>query len=330
MNLQSNHLPNIAKKSNVKIILRFILTWVLTASILVIIFSRIRFSDVLSLITQTDMTLLCLGILFSVVAHLLLSSARYRKAALVMGCRLSFFEAVIIRMGSNPIKGLLPFKMGELAIAAYMKKKHDMSYSKGLLSISFGYFFSFVALIVFYSMGGVFYSHDLPQRIVFAVIFLLMIFVILPLSIRKIPRLLIWGLKKSGKLPEESGDLTGGNDSGAISMIMFHSFGIEGFKLLIIFIILKSLHVNIPVETLLFFGSATIIAAYLPVTYWGLGVRETAVLILFSQYASADKLLAGSLLITFVDSILPVLLGLFFIKPFFDGLWEKKTDAGMI
>jgi glycosyltransferase 2 family protein len=307
-------------------ILRFVLTWIVTISILVIIFSMIPLADVFVLIKQTDIKFLCTGILFSVVAHLLLSSARYQKVVKVMGCRLSFFEAVIIRMGSNPIKGILPFKMGELAIPAYMKKKHNLSYTKGFLSISVGYFFSFIVLIIFYSLGGIFYLHSQLHRIFFAVAFLL-ILALIPLSIRQIPRLLAWCLKKFRKLPEESTSLIEQYDPGAINIIMLHSFGIEGFKLLIILMMLKSFSIDIPADALLFLGSTTIIAAYLPITYWGLGIRETAILFLFSDYAPPDKLLAASLLITFIDSVLPVLLGLFFVKPFLNSLWGSKKGG---
>jgi uncharacterized membrane protein YbhN (UPF0104 family) len=152
-----------------------------------------------------------------------------------------------------------------------------------------------------------------------------------PFSIRQIPGFLVWCLKRTGKLPEESISRIDKHDPGTIRIIMLHSVGIEGLKLLIILVILKSFGINIPVDALLFLGSTTIIAAYLPITYLGLGVRETAVLFLFSNYATPDKLLAGSLLITFVDSILPVLLGLFFVKPFLDNLWgDRKTGADIL
>ncbi len=327
MSPQNHNQLNYAKISNYKVILRFALTWLTTIAIFVIIFSRIKFVDVIALIKQTDIKLLCTGILFSVFAHLLLSSMRYQKVVEVMGCRLSFIEAVIIRMGCNPIKGILPFRMGELAIAAYMKKKHNLSYTKGFVSISLGYIFSFIILIIFYAFGGILYLRSLPQRIIFALLFLLILLLVAPLSFRYIPRLVVWFLKKFQKLPEESKSLIENYDFKTIKIILFHSFGIEGFKLLIILILFKSLNINISANALFLFGSATIIAAYIPITYWGLGIRESAVLFLFSGYATPDKLLAGSLLITFADSIFPVLLGLFFVKPFLNSLWGSEKEG---
>lgn len=323
MNTKNHKLWNYTKTSRCKVMLRFVLTWLLTIAIFVILFSKISIADVIAVIKQTDIKLLFAGVLFSILAHVVLSSARYQKVVKAMGCRISFFEAVTIRMGCNPIKGILPFKMGELTILAYMKNKHNLSYSIGFISLLPGYFFSFIALILFCSSGGFVYFHNQPQRIIFAVIFLLTLLFVITVSLRKIPRLITTSLKKWRTLPDELKSLMEKNDPRVVKIIFFHSLGIEGFKLLIIFIILKSLCIDIPIDTILFFGSSTIIAAYLPITYWGMGIRESAILFLFSGYATPDKLLAGSLLITFIDGVLPVLLGLFFLKPFLNSLWGK-------
>jgi glycosyltransferase 2 family protein len=320
MNPKNHNQLSYSKISNYKVTLRFVLTWLVTIAIFVILFSRIKLVEVIVLLKQTDIRLLCTGILFSLFAHVFFSSARYQEVVKAIGFRISFFEAVIIRMGCNPIKGILPFKMGELAIVAYMKKMHNLSYPQGFGSIMFGYIFSFIILILFYSFGGIFYFQNQPQRIFFAVVFLLILLLITPLSLRQIPRLLAGCLKKYQKLPEELTSLIEKYDPKTIRILLLHSFGIEGSKLLIILILLKSLSIEISIDALLLLGSTTIIAAYLPITYWGLGIRESAILFLFSGYASPDKLLAGSLLITFVDGLLPVLLGLFFIKPFLNRL----------
>ncbi|MBN1364703.1 MAG: flippase-like domain-containing protein [Syntrophaceae bacterium] len=309
--------------------LRFVLTWLITIAIFIVLFSRISFIEVFELIKQTNIYLFVAAILFSILTHVFLSSARLKKVVEIIGCRLSFFESVIIRMGCNPIKGVLPFKTGELTILAYMNKKHNLSYSKGFVSLLLGYVFSFIALILFYSFGGIFYFHSRAQRIFFVFLFLLNLLFVITVSLRKIPLLISGFLKRIQKLPEEIKSLVEKYNSPAIKITFFYSLGIEGSKLLIIFLVLKSLRIDIPADALLLFGSATIIAAYLPVTYWGLGIREATILFLFSSYAPLDKLLAGSLLITFVDGLLPVLLGLFFMKPFLNSLWGN-TERGIV
>jgi len=324
MNTQNNNHLRYANISHYKTALRFVLTWLLTVAIFVVLFSRIKFADVFVLIKQTDIKYLCAGILLSVSAHVVFSSLRYQKVVGAMGCRLSLIEAIVVRMGCNPIKGILPFKVGELAIAAYMKKRHNISYPQGLFSLLFGYVFSFIVLILFYSCGGFFYFHNPYQRIIYAVVFLLILFSITPLILRKITGFITWCVKKYQKKPDELMSLIDKYNPGTIRDIILHSLGIEGSKLLIILVILKSLSIEIPIDALLLLGSTTIIAAYIPITYWGLGIRESAILFLFSGYATPEKLLAGSLLITFIDGVLPILLGFFFIKPFLNGLWEDE------
>lgn len=331
MNTQNDKGLNSAGISRGNTILRFVFTWLCTIAILVIIFSKIKYFDVFTVLKQTDVPLLFVGILFSVCAHVIFSSARYQKIVYSLGYRISFFEAVTIRMGCNPIKGVLPFKVGELAILAYMKKKHALSYPMGLFSLFIGYVFSFIVLVLFYACGGIFYFHYTSQRIIYAFVFIMILFLIFPSNLKHIFRFINWFLIKIKKMPEELTLLRGKYDLEAIRNIFFHSLGIEGSKLLIIFVLLKSLHIEIPVDALWLLGSATIIAAYLPITYWGMGVRESAILFLFYGYATPEKLLAGSLLITFVDGILPVLLGLFFVKPFLNSLWKnEKSGTGMV
>ncbi len=325
-NQQQHHHLQYASPKRYKAVLRFVLTWLLTVAILVILFSRIKFTDVMALVQQTDIRFLGAAVLCSWLAHVVFSSARYQAVVGAMGCGVSFSEAVLIRMGCNPIKGILPMKTGELAIIAYMKKKHHLSYPGGFFSLLFGYVFSFVVLILLCSLGGAIYFHDTLPGMIYAALSLLILFSITPFSLRQISRLITRMVKKYRIYPETWTSVMEIYDAGAIKNIILHSAGIEGSKLLIIFFLLKSLRVEIPPDALLFLGSATILAVYLPVTYWGLGIRESAVLLLFYGYAVPEKLLAGSLLITFVDGMLPVLLGLFFVKPFLNNLWEEKKE----
>jgi uncharacterized protein (TIRG00374 family) len=322
MNTQNDKVLNSARISRGNAMLKFVLTWLFTIAILVIIFSRIKFFDVLMVLKQTDMPLLFVGILLSIGAHVIFSSARYQKIVYALGYRIPFYESVIIRMGCNPIKGVLPFKVGELAILAYMKKKHNLSYPLGLFSLLLGYIYSFIVLVLFYSFGGVFYFHDFSQKIIFTLMFMIILFLIATSNRKKIFRFIKWFALKFQKYPEDLALLREKYDVTAIRNVFPHSMGIEGFKLLIIFVLFKSLHIQIPLDALLFLGSTTIIAAYIPITYWGMGIRESAVLFLFSHYATPDRLLAGSLLVTLVDAILPALLGLLFIKPFLNSLWD--------
>ena len=121
--------------------------------------------------------------------------------------------------------------------------------------------------------------------------------------------------------------LTEKYDPKSTIIIILQSLLMEGSNLLIILVLLKSVGIEISLEALLLLGATTIIAARLPITHQGLGIRESVILVLFSSYATPDKLLAGSLLITFVDGLFPVLLGLLLVKPFLNILLASKKQV---
>ncbi len=308
---------NLANVSRGRRVCQFALSWLLTIILFVVIVSRIKISEVLLGLSQADIQYVMAAVLFSLLAHLLFSSARYQEIAHAMGKQISFFEAVLIRMGCNPIKGIFPLKIGELAIVAYMKKKHHLSYPGGFFSIFVGYPFSLIVLLFFYAVGGMLYFPDIHQKVLFLFLCFAALMLALPSSLNQMTLLLIQWIGKFKNFPsEEKNFLEEMHRLEKTRNIMACSLGIEGFKLLIIYALLKSLGVNVSAAVLLLFGSLTIMAVYLPFTYWGLGVRESAVIFLFSGQAEPEKLFAAGLMTTFIDGILPVLLGLFFVQPF--------------
>jgi len=330
MNLQNPQKFSWETITNFRTVLRIVFTWLVAIIILAVIFSRIHPADVMAVLKQTDIGYLSLGILFSLLAHVFFTVARYQNMIRLVGCSLSWGEALLLRMGCNAVKGVLPFKTGEVAIVAYMKKVQNLSYPRGVFSVLFGTVFSLMVLILFCSAGGIFHFSDRPLSMIFVAVFLTIFLLLILSSFRRVPSSMVRYLKKYFRLPEDLAFLMEKYDPAIIKNIIFHSLGIEGSKLIIIFVVLKSLQIEMSAAALLLWGSATILAAYLPLTYWGLGVRESAVLFLFADYAAPGQLLAGGLLITFVDSVLPVLLGLFFVKPFLDRLLgSKKADADM-
>ncbi len=232
MSIQKHHVWEYPTLSTPKAILRFVFTWLVTLAIFVVLFSRIPFHDVVSLLQQTDMRFLCAGLLCSVLAHLFFSSARFQRVV----------------------------------------KMNHLSYARGLLALLSGYMFSFTALIFFCSMGGLFYVHPPLQKMLFAAACLLIVLLI-AISIRQnFFRPVVLYIHKILRLPENVRKIIESYDPQTGQAIMIHSLAIEGCKLLIILFSFKSLSIDLPVDALLLWGSMTIIAAYLPMTYWGLGI----------------------------------------------------------
>lgn len=295
---------------NLKKSIKLVFPWIITFAIFAIIFSKIEFSEAMKVLKQADIKLFSLSILVSLLMFLFFAPGRYREILKVVGCRLSFFETLILRIGSIPIKGILPFKGGELTRVAYLKKRHNLSYPRGLASILSGYALSVFTLSLFIFMGWFFYQPALTQRIYLVLLFL--IFLVLVLFFKKILKNFLKDQEIFDKF-----------DSKTLSILFFHSLGFEGCKLLNTFLLFNALNLKVPYGALFCFAPLTILASVLPITPWGLGTRETTILILFSDYATPERLLGASLLVSFVNRLFPILLGLFFMKPFLIGLLSR-------
>ncbi|MBN1385151.1 MAG: flippase-like domain-containing protein [Elusimicrobia bacterium] len=275
-----------------------IITWSITIAIFIILFTKINFSDVVKQAGKINIGLFVLICVISIFMHLIVANQRYREVIKLMGCNITLLEAMIIRLGSIPIKLLLPFKSGELLRIAYLKGQHGLKYIKGAGSVFLTYLFSAAALIVFFIIGWVI---DKPELIKWIV-------VILPILICTAVFLVF---KKKNNIKD-------------YGPALFYSVIFEGLKIINIFIFFIAFNISIPVGKTLFFVPLVIAASALPFTISGLGTRETSILVLFGYYASKETLLAMGLLISLLDMIIPAIIGFVFISTFLKRLIYLK------
>lgn len=102
--------------------IRILISWLITIAIFIIIFSRIEFGEVIKILKQVDIKLVSISIGISLLANIFFYPVRYKKILGMLGCRLSLFEAILIKLGSNPMQIILPMRIGELTRIAYLKK----------------------------------------------------------------------------------------------------------------------------------------------------------------------------------------------------------------
>jgi len=272
---------------------KYALTWILTIAILAILFSRIKFSDVLTAMKGVNVALLSLCIPVSFLAHLLIAPVRYGKILKQQGCSLSLSEAILVWAGTVPIRTITPFKAGDVSKVAYLKKTHNLAYSKGASSVFLGYAMTFVTLAFIILLGCSFYYFKTLQ----GVSFILLLSVIL----------LFLVFKRMGRLK-------------GIIVIFLYSLAFEGCKLINALILFKALNIEVQYGALLFFIPLTFLIAAVPVTFAGFGTRESLILLFFYNYATPQELLSLSFLISLFNRLFPIFLGLFFVKVFLNRL----------
>jgi len=82
------------------------------------------------------------------------------------------------------------------------------------------------------------------------------------------------------------------------------------------YILTRAIGLEVPYGVVAVLGAVVMLAGELPITVLGLGVREAAVLVLFSKYAPPEKLVAAGVLFSLVEYVYPNMIGLFFTKKF--------------
>lgn len=304
--------------------LKFAAVWLITIAIFAVLFSRIKLSDVVDALKQADGALFALSLALSAAAHIVITIPRYQFLLKTLGCRLSFSETLILRMGTLPIKNVTPFKAGELSRAAYLKNKHGFPYTRGVVSIVMGYALSFISLASC-ALVGLTLVAEAPWQKIGAGLLLALFWALVFLGGSPLVSRLVKVFLKLLKLPESEFRVCRKLLLPfPLTVLLGYSLAFEGCQLLNTWLLLKALDASVPVETFLLFGPLSILIAVLPVTVFGLGTRESAIVYFFSRFASQDRLLAASLLTTFANRLLPIFLGLFFVKPFLDRLVKVR------
>jgi len=308
-------------------ILKFSAVWLITIAIFAVLFSKIKLSDVVEALKQADITLFVLSLVVSAAAHIAITIPRYRFMLRILGCRMSFSETLILRMGTLPIKNVTPFKAGELSRAAYLKNKHGFPYTRGVVSIVMGYALSFISLASC-ALVGLALVVAVPWQKIGAWLLFALFWALVFLGGSPLVSRLVKVFLKLLKLPESEFRVCRKLLLPfPLSVLLGYSLAFEGCQLLNTWLLLKALGASVSVETFLLFGPLSILIAVLPVTVFGLGTRESAIVYFFSRFASQDRLLAASFLTTFANRLLPIFLGLFFVKPFLDRLVKVREGA---
>lgn len=89
---------------------------------------------------------------------------------------------------------------------------------------------------------------------------------------------------------------------------MHSSIGLS--ELVNVYLISIAINSSIPLYAILLYVPIIILIGSMPVTFLGIGLRESAVLFFFFRYASPEKILSLGILYSFVEHVIPMMIGL--------------------
>lgn len=277
--------------------------------ILVLLFSKIPFSDIIRTVSHANGTFLVLALLVSLFNTGCVATERWRRILHAMGCAISFRETLCIRGSVLSLEFFLPFRLGEIVKAAYLKRCHGFAIELALSSVLFEKTLSLWACLAVFILGMGFVILKFPV-IIFVLAFGLICLCIFEKR--------VWlGLQHFTYrvCPSIQGIVS--KLVRAFESISFqdkvilcgYSLIIQVLEVLLIYLLALAVNVHLPLLVLPALGALVVLASSIPITFMGAGARELSILVVFALYAPKEALLSLGLLTTMVGAVLPRLLG---------------------
>jgi len=119
--------------------LRFALAMLLSVAILLGLCWKTgtKLSQVVGKLGEVDLFLLGLTFALSAAVHTLLGALKWFLTLRWSGCATTFVETLFVRMGSDPLRAVLPFKSGELGNVAYYWRTGRLTFGESVSWVAF-------------------------------------------------------------------------------------------------------------------------------------------------------------------------------------------------
>ncbi|MBL7197169.1 MAG: flippase-like domain-containing protein [Candidatus Omnitrophica bacterium] len=291
--------------------IRFVFSLIATIIIFVFIFIfyKISFLDILEKIKTADFRIVLFTLCISIISNFLISAYRWKLILKHLDSPISLKESLLIKLGSDPLISLLPFKSGEFSRLLYLKRFRNISYFSSFFSVAGEYILNISALLFSIFVGIIIYLSQRHNFILSAGVCIIP----LGLAIFMWPK---WNLHRG--LPHEAQGsyyslfriyLKRLKVSLRNKVVLLCTFLFTIAELSNIYLLSQALYNPLPLYKILIYAPLIIIASSLPITIMGLGVREMAVTFFFLRFAPPEVLLSLGILYTFVEHIFPMIIG---------------------
>jgi uncharacterized protein (TIRG00374 family) len=290
---------------------------IVTIAVFIILFSKIDIYRTAEFLSRINPGYLAVSVFISMFSNIILPAEEWRLILRAMGEEVPFLGLLLIKLGIAPIKNAGPLKSGEFFRAFCLKKMFGISFFVGALSVFISLLTGLFVLFLISLIGCLWFAAN-PYGILYLSSFgLLAVLLFMMFFCRGcgINRLCLFCDKFSGRLSDILRKIWNLSTKIRLKRLVIPvALGIiiKLSELLVFFFIFKGLGVEFPLSYIFIFVPVTMLVSIIPVAFLGMGIREGVIVLLFSGYASPEKILGGGLLFSFVDYILPAAIGGFF------------------
>ena len=301
----------------------------LTLGIFTILFSKINWPEIFAIFGNLNIPYALMAIMISLFSSAVIGVDRFRFTLKAFGHQISFKEAFFIKMGSQPLNVLPSGKWNLLLQIIYLKHQRDFPFLSGIHMVVLLLFLNFISWILLIIPSvlyfvlikkiecSVWFEYTVSFLAIIGILCILLSAILKSESFQKIFLSKINRLNSRWKeriyaLFEIYRMIT----YQKLFLLLLYSMVFQYSALLVYHLLVNSLGLQIPFSSIILFTPIIILLTGIPLTFAGLGVRESLVLFFFSSYGPHEAILSLGVLFSLSEYILPPLLGLVFTKSF--------------
>jgi glycosyltransferase 2 family protein len=308
---------------------RYALSWGMTLGLMGWVLHRVPWGEVWAEGARVNAMPVVVAAALSILGNAWLACEKYRLILRALGVEMALSEVILLKLGSLPLKNVLPLKSGEVVRLVYLQRAHGVSYLTGGVSVVLNLGLSVLAVGMMMAPG---YVWAASEGLAWAILALLGVLCLVAMA---------WPGMGSG--PVGNGGRGGGGGgspvqkalsllrdmgpAGLVRLVGF-SLGFEGLKVVNYGLVFLAMGLTPALDHFLRVTPPLILISSLPFTVMGLGLREGSVLVAFSSTAGEASLVSAGLWVSVVEGVVPLLAGLALLKPFMNRLLTASSRAG--
>lgn len=297
-----------------KSILKTILILTITIGIFAVIFTRIDFFSALNVLSKAAPKYLFSAFLLTLISPIL-RAKRWQIILRAMSYSFPYWKCFAIVMGAASLASITPSKSGDLVKAYYLKKKVPITKTVGTVLIERVLDVLILVLLCFIGLSF-YYRERYFMLVAFFLIGIVIFFIVVKKEI-KLPVKESWN-KKIQNIFLSTRQLTKNKKTFFLVFFLTIILWISAIFQSVIFF--YAIGINIPLLFAMANIPIAIFIGQIPVTLGGMGTRDSAIIILFSNYGSNPELLSVGILFSLFRYWLLSLMG----TPFMLKLLKKR------
>lgn len=292
----------------------------------------VRLDAIAERFRQVNWPVLIAALVFSVLWHVFVGADKWWRILRAQGADVGYWEVFRVRLGSEPVRFAVPFKVGEVVNAAYFGRLEAFGFSRAAGSIAFDKALNFFGT-VFWLYVGMAAMRTMPTSGYVALHTVVGAAIVVVICVRPVRRaataLARLAHPKLGRFA--AGVLSAFEEFSPRQKIGFLLYGIVYplRPLVVCWLLFVAFRFGpVPsLEEFLAYGSVVVLMSNVPLTVAGIGPREATLFALFSAYGDEAVLYLIGLMMSLAIHVLPAILGIPLMFPLLRAVVPARGQA---